>query len=94
MKHGKRKADAFKGAAVELVLASARTQKEIAEDIGVTARTLRRWQRDRERLGPDWIRKRADDKLKVGRLRRENALLKREVKLMAALTRFSVEGTR
>jgi transposase-like protein len=94
MKHGKRKADAFKGAAVELMLASARTQKEIAADIGVDPRTLRRWQRDRERLGPDWIRKLRDDKLVVGRLRRENALLRREVKLMATLTRFSAEGTR
>jgi transposase-like protein len=94
MKHGKRRADTFKGAAVELVLASARTQKEIAADIGVTARTLRRWQRERERLGPDWISKRRDDQLMVRKLRRENALLKREVKLMAALTRFSAEGTR
>lgn len=94
MKHGKRKADAFKGAAVELVLASARTQREIAADIGVTTRTLRRWQRERERLGPNWIRKRRDDHLMVGKLRRENALLKREVKLMATLARFSEEGIR
>jgi hypothetical protein len=30
----------------------------------------------------------------VGKLRRENALLKREVKLMATLARFSEEETR
>jgi predicted transcriptional regulator len=76
------------------VLASARTQREIAADIGVTTRTLRRWQRERERLGPNWIRKRRDDHLMVGKLRRENALLKREVKLMATLARFSEEGIR
>jgi transposase-like protein len=79
---------------VELVLASARTQREIAADIGVTTRTLRRWQRERERLGPNWITKRRDDHLMVGKLRRENALLKREVKLMATLARFSEEETR
>jgi transposase-like protein len=94
MKYGKRRADEFKRATVELVLASQRTQKEIAGDIGVTPRTLRRWQRDRERLGPDWVRKRRDDQLQVGRLRRENALLRREVKLMAALARFSEQETR
>ena len=50
----------FKQATVELLMKSERTQKEIAADRGIAAKTAQRWMRDREKWGPNWISKRHD----------------------------------
>ena len=94
MKQGKRYADKFKEQAVETVLLSSRTQREIAADIGVTTRTLRRWQRRRERLGPKWITKQADEYAQLRAAKREIKRLQRELKLVGAMASFSQRETR
>ena len=94
MSQGTRYADKFKSEAVELVLNSRRSQKEVAADIGVTTRTLRRWTRERERYGPKWIAKRRDLQKQLAAKNREIAKLKHELSLMGDMNRFFSRETR
>ncbi|MBB4000468.1 transposase [Aureimonas pseudogalii] len=70
----------FEAEAVRLVETSGRTQREIAEDLGIGLSTLRRWldkrrERDLEAPPPE---RQEDLAVEVNRLRRENEILRQE----------------
>jgi transposase-like protein len=94
MKQGVRYSDELKGATVELLLNSRRKQIEIAADIGVTTRTVRRWLRERERYGPSWIVKKRDQEKQLTAKNKEIAMLRRELALMGEMNRFFSRETR
>ena len=87
----------FKAEAVRLVETSGRTQKEIAEDLGVGLSTLRRWLDKRRE--PDLEaspRERQEDlAAELKRLRRENEILRQERDILKrAATFFAKQGSR
>ena len=88
MSQGDRYSHQYKQATVELLLKSGRTQKEIAADRGIAARTARRWLREREQYGPNWIAKRHDQQKQLAVKNKEIAKLKRELALMGEMNRF------
>ena len=94
MSQGDRYSDQFKQATVELLLRSQRTQKEIAADRGIAARTARRWLREREKYGPRWVAKRRDQQKQLAAKNKEIARLKRELALMVDVNRFFSGETR
>ena len=70
----------FAAEAVRLVETSGRTQREIAEDLGIGLSTLRRWldkrrERDLEAPPPE---RQEDLAAELKRLRRENEVLRQE----------------
>jgi transposase len=87
----------FEAEAVRLVETSGRTQREIAEDLGVGLSTLRRWldkRRERELEAPPPER-REDLTAELRRLRRENEILRQEREILKrAATFFAKEGSR
>ena len=87
----------FEAEAVRLVETSGRTQREIAEDLGVGLSTLRRWidkRRDREMEAPPPERQ-EDLAAELKRLRRENEILRQEREILKrAATFFAKEGIR
>ena len=94
MSQGDRYSDEFKQATVELLLKSRRTQKEIAADRGIAAKTARRWLREREKYGPWWIAKRRNQQKQLAAKNKEIAMLKRELSLMGEMNRFFSRETR
>lgn len=87
----------FEEEAVRLVETSGRTQREIAEDLGVGLSTLRRWI-DKRRDGlmesppPDRVEDMATE---IKRLRRENEILRQERDILKKATAFFArEGSR
>lgn len=87
----------FEAEAVRLVETSGRTQREIAEDLGVGLSTLRRWldkRRERELEAPPPERQ-EDLTAELRRLRRENEILRQEREILKrAATFFAKEGSR
>ncbi len=87
----------FEDEAVRLVGTSGRTQREIAEDLGVGLSTLVRWiSRSRDRLAepPDQAPQ-ADMATELKRLRRENEILRQERDILKRATAFFArEGNR
>lgn len=87
----------FEAEAVRLVETSGRTQREIAEDLGIGLSTLRRWldkrrERDLEAPPPD---RQEDLAAELKRLRRENEILRQEREILKrAATFFAKEGSR
>jgi transposase len=87
----------FEEEAVRLVETSGRTQREIAEDLGVGLSTLRRWidkRRDAlmESPPPDRVEDMATE---MKRLRRENEILRQERDILKRATAFFArEGSR
>ena len=94
MSQGDRYSDEFKRATVDLLLKSRRTQKEIAADKGIAAKTARRWLREREKYGPHWIAKRRDQQKQLAAKNKEIVMLKRELALMGEMNRFFSRETR
>jgi transposase-like protein len=94
MSQGDRYSDQFKQATVELILKSRRTQKEIAADRGIAAKTARRWMREREKYGPRWIAKRRDQQKQLTAKNKEIAMLRHELALMGEANRFFSRETR
>jgi transposase-like protein len=84
----------FREACVRLLRAGGRSQKDIAEDLGVSARQLRRWlaQADIEEGKKPGIKR--VDQLEVARLRRENAALREEIEIHKKLQSFLAQETR
>jgi len=81
----------FEDEAVRLVATSGRTQREIAEDLGVGLSTLVRWiSRSRDRLAemPDQAPQ-ADIAAELKRLRRENEILRQERDILKRAAAFS-----
>ena len=80
----------FENEAVRLALTSGRTQREIAEDLGVGLSTLVRWigrSRDRAAEGTGGPAE-ADTAAELKRLRRENEILRQERDILKRATAF------
>lgn len=87
----------FENEAVRLALTSGRTQREIAEDLGVGLSTLVRWigrSRDRAAEGIGGPAE-TDTAAELKRLRRENEILRQERDILKRATAFFArEGSR
>jgi transposase len=87
----------FRNEAVRLALTSGRTQREIAEDLGVGLSTLVRWigrSRDRAAEGTGGPAE-TDTAAELKRLRRENEILRQERDILKRATAFFArEGSR
>ncbi len=80
----------FENEAVRLALTSGRTQREIAEDLGVGLSTLVRWigrSRDRAAEGTGGPAE-TDTAAELKRLRRENEILRQERDILKRATAF------
>ena len=87
----------FENEVVRLALTSGRTQREIAEDLGVGLSTLVRWigrSRDRAAEGTGGPAE-TDTAVELKRLRRENEILRQERDILKRATAFFArEGSR
>src|SRR5688500_16372242 len=87
----------FEDEAVRLAATSGRTQREVAEDLGVSLSTLVRWigrRRDRLTEMPGEAPQ-ADMAAELKRLRRENEILRQERDILKRATAFFArEGRR
>ena len=87
----------FENEAFRLALTSGRTQREIAEDLGVGLSTLVRWigrSRDRAAEGTGGPAE-TDTAAELKRLRRENEILRQERDILKRATAFFArEGSR
>ncbi len=87
----------FETEAVRLVQTSGRTQREVAEDLGIGLSTLVRWigrSRDRQIDHPPEGRQ-EDVAAELKRLRRENEILRQERDILKRATAFFArEGSR
>jgi len=97
MKQQRRFTKEFEDEAVRLVRTSGRTQREIAEDLGVGLSTLVRWigrSRDRATEAPAGSAS-PDMAAELKRLRRENEVLRQERDILKRATAFFArEGSR
>jgi transposase len=88
----------FEDEAVRLARTSGRTQREIAEDLGIGLSTLVRWvgrSRDRMIDTPAVPAGGEDAAAELKRLRRENEILRQEREILKrATTFFAKEGSR
>ena len=80
----------FESEAIRLVETSGRTQREIAEDLGIGLSTLRRWldkrrERDLEAPPPE---RQEDLATELKRLRRENEILRQEREILKRAATF------
>lgn len=87
----------FEAEAIRLVETSGRSQREIAEDLGIGRSTLRNWlskRREREIEAPPPERE-DDMAAELKRLRRENEILRQEREILKRATAFfAKEGSR
>ena len=97
MSKQKRFTKEFEAEAVRLVQTSGRTQREIAEDLGVGLSTLVRWigrSRDQQIDHPSKDRQ-EDMAAELKRLKRENEILRQERDILKKATAFfAKEGSR
>lgn len=88
----------FEKEAVRLAQTSGRTQREIAQDLGVGLSTLARWigrSRDQAMDAPTGSAATEDIAAELKRLRRENEILRQEREILKrAATFFAKEGSR
>ena len=87
----------FAQEAVRLVETSGRTQREIADDLGIGLSTLVRWiAQSRDRRAVDPVAAESDVGAEVKRLRRENEILRQERDILKKATAFffAREGSR
>jgi transposase len=87
----------FEAEAVRLVQTSGRTQREVADDLGIGLSTLVRWiGRSRDRLLDEPAKPGSEDvAAELKRLRRENEILRQERDILKRATAFFVkEGSR
>lgn len=87
----------FEAEAIRLVETSGRSQKQIADDLGIGRSTLRNWlskHREQEFEAPPPDRQ-EDLAAELKRLRRENEILRQEREILKrATTFFAKEGSR
>ena len=88
----KRYSDAFKLEAVRLVQTSDRPVTEIAEHLGVTAKTLHEWVRQHRPPAPERLTD--DERSELERLRRENARLRMERDILKKAAAFFASETK
>jgi transposase len=97
MKQQRRFTKEFEDEAVRLVRTSGRTQREIAEDLGVGLSTLVRWiGRSQDRAAEAPVGSAPPDMAaELKRLRRENGILRQERDILKRATAFFArEGSR
>jgi transposase len=97
MKQQRRFTKEFEDEAVRLARTSGRTQREIAEDLGVGLSTLVRWiGRSRDRAADAPVGSASPDTAtELKRLRRENEILRQERDILKRATAFfAKEGSR
>lgn len=98
MKKQRRFTREFEDEAVRLARTSGRTQREVADDLGIGLSTLVRWigrSRDRVMEAPDRADGQEDAAAELKRLRRENEILRQEREILKrAATFFAKEGSR
>ena len=83
----------FRQEAVRLYRMSGRTQKETAEEIGVSAWTLSRWVRQAEIDEGKAAGLTTEERDELRRLRRENKILKEENKILKKAALFFARET-
>ena len=86
----------FLDEAVRLVLTSGRSQRAIADDLGVNRSTLARWMSEHQDMRPSSATPPNEDIVdELKRLRRENEVLRQERDILKKATAFFVkEGSR
>ena len=86
----------FQDEAVRLVLTSGRSQRAIADDLGVNRSTLARWMAEHQDIRPSSAMAPNEDIVdELKRLRRENEVLRQERDILKKATAFFVkEGSR
>ena len=84
----------FKRETIELVRISSKSQRQIAEDLGISDVTLRNWVKQAERdVGnrPDGLS--TDEREELARLRRENQTLRMEREILKKAAAFFARET-
>ncbi len=84
----------FKREAIELVRISSKSQRQIAEDLGISDVTLRNWVKQAERdegKRPDGLS--SDEREELHRLRRENQTLRMEREILKKAAAFFARET-
>jgi transposase len=84
----------FRREAIELVRISSKSQRQIAEDLGISDVTLRNWIRQAERderKRPDGLS--TDEREELHRLRRENQTLRMEREILKKAAAFFARET-
>ena len=79
----------FRREAIELVRFSSKSQRQIAEDLGISEVTLRNWVKQAERdegKRPDGLL--TDEREELARLRRENQTLRMEREILKKAAAF------
>jgi transposase len=84
----------FRREAIELVRISSKSQRQIAEDLGISDVTLRNWVKQAERDAgerPDGLS--TDEREELARLRRENQTLRMEREILKKAAAFFARET-
>ena len=84
----------FRREAIELVRISSKSQRQIAEDLGISDVTLRNWVKQAERdegERPDGLSN--DEREELARLRRENQTLRMEREILKKAAAFFARET-
>ena len=84
----------FKRQTIELVRISSKSQRQIAEDLGISDVTLRNWVKQAERdegTRPDGLS--TDEREELARLRRENQTLRMEREILKKAAAFFARET-
>ncbi len=84
----------FKREAIELVRISSKSQRQIAEDLGISDVTLRNWVKQAERdEGKRSDGLSSDEREELARLRRENQTLRMEREILKKAAAFFARET-
>ncbi len=86
--------DDFRREAIELVRVSSKSQRQIAEDLGISDVTLRNWIKQAERdEGKRLDGLSSDEREELARLRRENQTLRMEREILKKAAAFFARET-
>jgi transposase len=86
--------DGFRREAIKLARISSKSQRQIAEDLGISDVTLRNWVKQAERDAgkrPDGLS--TDEREELARLRRENQTLRMEREILKKAAAFFARET-